>query len=169
MSKINSVRNKLNLSFKYWFMEAKIVFCVCYGPPKWSKYHLDTIQTTLSENNYYYRALFVRINFFHAWKCIILGGICRSKFWHLRRKPAVVFSNFFKKKSLGMSWAIWSGKIQVKELVQFLNFLLNKKLYSILRTFQVPTLYVGVKFQLFQKRKALVRGWSCMVKWVSIT
>ena len=42
LSKLTSVRNKLNLPLKYWFMEAKIDFCVCHGPPKWSKYHLDT-------------------------------------------------------------------------------------------------------------------------------
>ena len=34
-------------------MEAKIVICVCLGPKKWSKYHLDTLQTTLSENDNY--------------------------------------------------------------------------------------------------------------------
>ena len=34
MSKLTSVRNKLNLSMKYWFMEAKIVFFTCLGPPK---------------------------------------------------------------------------------------------------------------------------------------
>ena len=44
---------KLNLPLKYWFMEAKNDFCVCHGPQKWSKYHLDTLQTTLSENNNY--------------------------------------------------------------------------------------------------------------------
>ena len=76
-------------------MEAKIVFCVCHGPKNWSKYHLDTLKTTLSENNNYQRALFVRINFFNGWKCIILEEIHRSKFLHLRRKPAVIFSNFF--------------------------------------------------------------------------
>ena len=34
-----------------------------------------TLQTTLSENDNYQRALFVRIDFFHGWKCIILGAI----------------------------------------------------------------------------------------------
>ena len=34
-------------------MEAKIVFWLCHGPKKWSKYHLDTLQTTSSENNNY--------------------------------------------------------------------------------------------------------------------
>ena len=32
VSKLTSVRNKLNLSLKYWFMEAKIIFRSCYGP-----------------------------------------------------------------------------------------------------------------------------------------
>jgi hypothetical protein len=44
---VSSVRNKLNLSMKYWFMEAKIVFCICLGPEKGSKYHLKTVQTTV--------------------------------------------------------------------------------------------------------------------------
>ena len=29
----------------------KLFFFICHGPQKWPKYHLDTIQTTLSENN----------------------------------------------------------------------------------------------------------------------
>ena len=39
------------------------------------------------------------ILFFHMWKSIILGVICRVKFWHLRRKPAVIISKspFFNK------------------------------------------------------------------------
>ena len=32
--------------------------------------------------------------FFHGWKCIILGAIHRSKFLHLWRKPAVIFSKW---------------------------------------------------------------------------
>ena len=34
VSKLTWVRNKLNLFIKYWFMEAKIVFCTFNGPPK---------------------------------------------------------------------------------------------------------------------------------------
>ena len=45
-------------------MEAKIVFCVCHGPEKGSKYHLETVQTTSNENNNYYMVIFVKINFF---------------------------------------------------------------------------------------------------------
>ena len=33
--------------------KAKIVFCVCHGPEKGSKYHLETIETTFNENNMY--------------------------------------------------------------------------------------------------------------------
>ena len=83
VSKITSVRNKLNLSLKYWFTEAKIVFCTCQGPQKWSKYHLKTILTTFSERNFYYGAIFVKINFCHAWKCMISRVFHRSGFWHL--------------------------------------------------------------------------------------
>ena len=36
-------------------MEAKVVFWICYGLKKSSKYHLDTTQTTFSENNNYLR------------------------------------------------------------------------------------------------------------------
>ena len=93
VSNLTLVRNMLNLSLKYWLMEAKVVFCVYHGPQKWSKYHLETVQTTFSENNDYFRAIFVKINFFHAWKCIISGLKYRSKFWHLRRKPAIKLLN----------------------------------------------------------------------------
>ena len=55
VSKFTSVWNKPNLSLKYWFIEARLVVCICYGPNKWSKCHLDTIQTTFSENNNYNR------------------------------------------------------------------------------------------------------------------
>ena len=68
VSKLASVRNKLIMSLKYWFMEAKNVFRSCYGPKKLPKYHLKTILTTFSERNKYYRAILVKINFFHAWK-----------------------------------------------------------------------------------------------------
>ena len=44
-------------------MEAKIVFCVCHGPEKGSKYHLKTVQTTFSEINNYYVEIFVKIFF----------------------------------------------------------------------------------------------------------
>ena len=65
-SKLTSVRNKLNFSMKYWFMEAKIVFCTYHGLKKGSKYHVKTVQTTFNENNKYYRTIFVKLNIFHA-------------------------------------------------------------------------------------------------------
>ena len=49
VSKLTSVRNKLNLPLKYWFMEAKDVCRICYSPKYWSKHHLKTRQTTFSE------------------------------------------------------------------------------------------------------------------------
>ena len=55
VSKLTSVWNKLNLSLKYWCIEARLVFCTCYGPKKLSKCHLGTIQTTFSEDSNYYR------------------------------------------------------------------------------------------------------------------
>jgi hypothetical protein len=66
VSLLTSVRNKLNLSLKYWSMEAITVFCMCLGPKRESKYHLETVQTIFSENNNYYRTIFVKLNFFHA-------------------------------------------------------------------------------------------------------
>ena len=41
-------------------MEAKIVFCVCHGPEKDSKYH---VESTFSEINNHYGEIFVKINF----------------------------------------------------------------------------------------------------------
>ena len=121
--KTHLVRNKLNLSMKYWFMEAKIVICVCHGPEKASKYHLETVKTTFSEINNYYGEIFVKINFFHAWKCIISGVKYRSMFWHLRRKPALLFSKWlFFQNSLVISLATYSGKMQVKEKYIFWTF-----------------------------------------------
>ena len=76
VSKLASVRNKLIMSLKYWFMEAKNVFRSCYGPKKWPKYHLKTILTTFSERNEYYGTILVKINFCHAWKCMISGVLC---------------------------------------------------------------------------------------------
>ena len=52
-----------------------------------------------------YNKILVKISFFHAWKCIISGLVCRSEFWHLRRNPALVFSKWlFFQNSLGHSW-----------------------------------------------------------------
>ena len=54
-------------------MEAKIVFCVCHGPEKGSKYHLET---TFSEINNYYGEISVKINFFPCLKmCHFRGKI----------------------------------------------------------------------------------------------
>ncbi len=55
VSKLTSVWNKLNLSLKYWCIEARLVSCTCYSPKKLSKCHLGTIQTTFSEDSNYYR------------------------------------------------------------------------------------------------------------------
>ena len=37
--------------------KAKIVFCVCHGPEKGSKYLLETVQTTFSEISNYYQMI----------------------------------------------------------------------------------------------------------------
>ena len=46
-------------------MEAKIEFCVCYNLQKRSNYHLGTLQTTLSENDNYFKEHFFKI----LWGC----------------------------------------------------------------------------------------------------
>ena len=52
-----------------------------------------------------YDIILTIIFFLYAWKCIISGLVCRSEFWHLRRKPALVFSKWlFFQNSLGLSW-----------------------------------------------------------------
>ena len=54
--------------------------------------------------------------FFHVWKCIISGLVCQSEFWHLLRKPALIFSKWlFFQNSLGLSWDTYLGKMQVKK------------------------------------------------------
>ena len=53
-----------------------------------------------------YDIFWLKYLFFHAWKSIISGVKYRSKFWYLRRKPAVMFSKWvFFQNSLVMSWA----------------------------------------------------------------
>ena len=120
------VRNKLNLCMRYWFVEAEIVFCMCLDPYKGSKYYLETVKTIFSENNNYYRAIFVKLNFFFMpEKCIISGVKYQSKFWPLRRKLAVIFLKWlFFENSLVISWATWPVKMQVKEKNIFQNSLL---------------------------------------------
>ena len=107
VSKLASVRNKLFMSFKYWFMEAKYVFRSCNGPKKLPKYHLKTILTTFSQRNKYNGAILVKINFCPAWKCMISGIFHRTGFWQLWRKSAVIFSKWmFFQNSLVISLAI---------------------------------------------------------------
>ena len=43
VSKLTLVQNKLNLSLKYWVMEAKVFFWICYDHKNWSKYHLTVV------------------------------------------------------------------------------------------------------------------------------
>ena len=39
--------------------------------------------------------ILVKVIFYHAWKCIISWLICQSEFWHLLRKPALIFLNHY--------------------------------------------------------------------------
>ena len=52
-----------------------------------------------------YDMILIKIFILYAWKCIISGLVCRCDFWHLRRKPALVFSKWlFFQNSLRLSW-----------------------------------------------------------------
>ena len=73
--------------------------------------------------------------FFHALKCIISRVKYQSKFWHLRRKLAAIFSKCFFFNSLVSHGPVKSGKMQGKKEKWFLNFLLNKKSNSNLSFF----------------------------------
>ena len=51
-----------------------------------------------------YDIILVKRFFFHAWKCIISGLFCRSEFWHLLMKLALIFSKLlFFQNSFGLS------------------------------------------------------------------
>ena len=105
-----------NLSFKFTWFFTLIPYCNSYclfNSIYTSKftYNPKIINRkngcTFSEINNYYREIFVKINFFHAWKYVISRVKYRSKFWHLRRKPAVIFLKWvFLQNFLLISWAI---------------------------------------------------------------
>ena len=66
----------------------------------------------------------------------------RSDFWHLSRKPAVIFSKWiFFQNSLGMLWAIWSGKMQIEKTNTSFEFFINKFLIILLWHLYVLRLY----------------------------
>ena len=107
VSKLTSVWNKLNLSLKYWFMEARLDFCKCYGPTKWSKCHLDTIQTIFSEDNKYYRGNIGENIYLSSLKMRDFSGSLPKCVLTPQKKPAVIISKWlFLKNSLEMSWVI---------------------------------------------------------------
>ena len=55
------------------------------------------------------------------------GVVCRSDFWHLKRKPALIFSKrLFFKILWGFHWITSSGKMQVKNKINFVTFSLMK-------------------------------------------
>ena len=61
--------------------------------------------------------ILAKILFFHCWKCIISGVKNQSEFWYLIRKLALIFSKWlFFQKILGVSWATYLVKKQVKEM-----------------------------------------------------
>ena len=67
-----------------------ILRCIVFLTPNWIKSN-DIIS--------------VKYYFFHSWKCIISGLVCRSQFCHCLRKSALIFSNWlFFQNSLRLSW-----------------------------------------------------------------
>ena len=55
-------------------MQAKIISCTCLGPKKRLEYHLEAVQTIFSENDNYYRTIFVKFNFFPCLKMHDFSG-----------------------------------------------------------------------------------------------
>ena len=52
-----------------------------------------------------YDIILVKIFFYHAWKCSISWLVCRSEFWPLLKKLALIFSKWlFFQNSFGLSW-----------------------------------------------------------------
>ena len=92
-------------------MEAKIVFCIYYGPENGSKYHLETIQTSFSEINNYYREIFVKINFFPCLKMHhFRGKVLTPK----KKNSCHIFKMTVFSKLFGDFMSHILGKMQVK-------------------------------------------------------
>ena len=71
-------------------IQTVILRCIVFLNPNWIK------SNDLISVNYY---------FFHSWKCIISGLVCRSQFWHCLRKSALIFSKWlFFQNYLRLSW-----------------------------------------------------------------
>ena len=98
VSKLTSARNKLNLSLKYWFLKANVVFWICYGHKKGSKYHLDTIQTTFCKNNSFQRAILANSIFFIPENALFQGCFAEVSFTTYKENQLSYFQNsyFFK-------------------------------------------------------------------------
>ena len=92
----------------------------------------------------------MKINFFHGWKCIILGAIRRSRFWHLRRKPSVIFSKWlFFQNSLVISWP--QGNMQVKNKTFFECFTINNCEYTFVTFYGIQSLPWRLHRSVFRK------------------
>ena len=64
-----------NLPLKYWVIEAKVGFWICYCSENWSKFHLETILTTFSEKNINLGTILVKKIFFSCLKMHYFRGI----------------------------------------------------------------------------------------------
>ena len=127
VSRLTSVWNRLNLSLKYWCIEARLDFYASYGPKKLSKCHLGTIQTTFSEDSNYYRGNYGENLFLSSLKMLYFRGSLPKSVLTAQKKTAVKFSKWpFFQNSLVISWATLLGKMQVKNWIFFLNFSLVK-------------------------------------------
>ena len=136
MPKLTSVWNKLNLALKYWFIEAKLIFCLC--PKWWSKCHLDTIQTTFSEHNNDYRGSIDENLFLSSLEILYFRGSLPKSVLTAQKKTAIFSKQLFFQNSLVISWATLLGKMQVKKLNIFLNFSLIK-IFNLLESYFLCT------------------------------
>ena len=95
--------------------------------------------------------------FFIAENASFQWVVCRSEFWHLRRKPSLIFSKWiFFQNSLKLSWDIYSGKVQVKHKYNFLNFSLIKKLWN--RLYLLNRNGVYVRLSSFKCEKLVIKN-----------
>ena len=123
VSKLTSVWNKLNSSLKYWCIEARLVFCTCYGPKKWSKLskcHLGTIQTTFNEESNYYRGNICENLFLSSLKMLYFRGSLPKWILTPQKKTSCHILKIWDLDPLGTSK--WPSKPQVcKSIVYIFN------------------------------------------------
>ena len=101
---------------------------MCHGPEKGSKYHLETVQTTFSESNNYYRAIFVKTNFFPCLKMHhFRGKIPKYVLTPQKETSSPIFKIAIFSKFFGNFMSHIIRLNAGKRIKHFLNFSLNRK------------------------------------------